>query len=167
MAVGHMLRRAMEGMSYWSQIRLLFVDHPDFLVKHSVMPIPHSMPWLRRLAVNMLRKAYIKTLNDMGHGDLTDAQYHQEWALDVRCVATILGEKAFLFGDTPCAFDCVVFPVLANLKGLHERGLVTQASTAFVESPQLVAYERRFRSLIYPDWDALIRNTDGTLERHT
>ncbi len=68
---------------------------------------------------------------------------------DIAALATILGDKPYLFGDRPCAADATVFAfTAATLAPLAESAV----RDAALEKPNLVAYRDRMMAQYFPEY---------------
>ena len=61
------------------------------------------------------KKRIAATLNSNGIGKFTPEEVYTFGKKDIEAVATILGDKPYLFGETPSSFDATVYSFLANL----------------------------------------------------
>jgi glutathione S-transferase len=79
------------------------------------LPVPRFM---HGLAMGVARDNVIKTLNEQGTGDLTDAQYHEEFLADFTAAETLLERADFAVGDRYTHYDASVFAFLYITRGL-------------------------------------------------
>ena len=66
---------------------------------------------------------------------------------DIKAILTLLGDKPFLFGDTPTAADVSAAPVLASMAGSPTETMLSKRINA--DAP-LMAYLNRVREALYP-----------------
>ena len=66
---------------------------------------------------------------------------------DIKAILALLGDKPFLFGDTPTAADASAAPVLAAMAGSPTETMLSQRINA--DAP-LLAYLDRVREALYP-----------------
>jgi len=66
---------------------------------------------------------------------------------DIQAIVALLGDKPFLFGNTPTAADASAAPVLAAMAGTPTE---TSLSTRITDDAPLMAYLQRVREALYP-----------------
>jgi glutathione S-transferase len=99
------------------------------------LPMP-----LRLIVPRLVRHKVAKTLKLQGCGRHTPAERDELAIKDIDALATLIGEKAFLMGDRPCAADATVFSFVAQLLiPLFE----TPTRTAAEKHQNLVGYRDR------------------------
>jgi glutathione S-transferase len=67
----------------------------------------------------------------------------------LRALATILGEKPYLFGGTPCGVDATAFAMLAGIMTPFFESRLRERAEQF---PTLVAYVDRMMARFYPEF---------------
>lgn len=97
-------------------------------------------PVLRHLVPRQLRKNLKHTLHGMGVGRLTDAERLARVSLDFDAIAAQIGNKTFMFGDTPTAADASVGAILG---GVIAAPVPTPLSRRVANDPVLGAYAER------------------------
>ena len=68
---------------------------------------------------------------------------------DIEALAGLIGDKAFLFGDTPHSADATVFAFLAAIMSPIAETAMRDAALA---TPTLVAYRARMMRRFFPDY---------------
>jgi glutathione S-transferase len=104
LARGISLRRILEDSARLGLYRFQMVEHCDIITQRyvPVVPVPQ---WILRIALRQQRKGVIEMLNLHGYGDLTDAQYQQEFLADVQAVERLLltASSSIPYGDGTAA----------------------------------------------------------------
>lgn len=99
------------------------------------------------LVTRMVRKQALGALDGQGMGRHSDAERFARVKKDIDSVATLLGDKPFLFGEQPSAADVSAVTMLAA-------GAVapvpTETSAYIAGHPVLSAYIERGRKAFYP-----------------
>jgi len=142
------IERMCEDHLYFAMLESRWLDGRIFregLGKHMFGPIPAP---LRPLVKGMLRRMNAKRLAGHGLGRHGKSDIAALARRDIEALATLIGEKLYLMGDTPCGTDGFVF------------GIVTAILTPPIESPlraamvahaNLVAYRDRLTRQFFPD----------------
>lgn len=95
-----------------------------------------------------VRKKVRAALTSHGTAQFTPADRNVRVERDLDAITAQLGDKAFLFGDTPTAADAATAPVLSMINGLP---CDTALRRTVRERAPLLAYVDRTRQAIYPD----------------
>ena len=104
-------------------------------------PLRHLVPGLARRAVT--RQVYAQGMGRHGRDEI-----YAFGVADVAALATRLGDKDYLLGDTPCSLDATVYGFVAQLVGgEHDNPLTRQARA----TPALVDYCRRIEQRCFSD----------------
>ncbi|WP_299026816.1 glutathione S-transferase family protein [uncultured Sulfitobacter sp.] len=72
-------------------------------------------PVLRPLVTSKLRRDLMRTMHGLGLGRMTVQQRLDRVAPDLEAIVTQLGERPFLFGDTPSAADASVGSLIGGI----------------------------------------------------
>ncbi|MEM7595722.1 MAG: glutathione S-transferase family protein [Cyanobacteria bacterium P01_A01_bin.83] len=89
---------------YWLAFENIFLDLLPFPLK-TIFPI---------LALRK-KNRIANTLNYNGIGKFTPEEIYAFGKKDIEALATILGDKSYLFGDKPTSYDSTIYSFLANL----------------------------------------------------
>jgi glutathione S-transferase len=95
---------------------------------------------LRRIVPAKLRKNLMRTMNGMGLGRLTVQQRLERIEPDLLAISDQLGERVYLFGDTPTAADATVG---ASISAIMASPVPTPLSRRVSQDPVLSAYAAR------------------------
>jgi glutathione S-transferase len=72
-------------------------------------------------------------------------------------LSTLLGDKPYFFGTTPCTLDATAFGLLVEIT---DTPIDNSNIKEFVEksTPNLLNFVRRIKRDYWPDWDILCKN---------
>lgn len=101
----------------------------------------------RPLAKWFIRRAVVKGLKRQGVGRFSPEELATLGKRDVSAISTLIGDKPFLMGDTPCAADAAVF---AALSLLMDPASASATRDAALGQENLVAYRERMMSRYFP-----------------
>ncbi len=104
-----------------------------FIDKMAPAPLRAPLKW-------MVRRDIVKRLRTQGVGRFNEAERAALGTRDVETLATIIGDKPYLMGDSPCAADAAVFATLTLLMDPATNSATRDAALA---KPNLVAYRDR------------------------
>lgn len=146
-AVGWALEKMCEEHLYWAIIDARWMVDANF--NKGPRQFFQAAPGpLRPVIIWKIRRDLKRTLYGQGFGRHTRTEIESLAARDLDAIATVLGDKMFLFGDDPHAADASVFAtVLSVLCPLFETGIRSAAQ----EHPNLVAYAKRGMARWFPD----------------
>ncbi|MEP1767179.1 MAG: glutathione S-transferase family protein [Sulfitobacter sp.] len=96
--------------------------------------------FIRGFVTSKLRKNLMQTMRGMGLGRMTAEQRLERVNLDLAAISDQLGDRAFLFGDTPTAADASVG---AMLGGIMAAPVATALSRRVTTDPVLSRYAAR------------------------
>ncbi len=117
----------------WAQYKKVFFGHMPFL--------------LNFIVPKLARKQAIAQVMGQGIGRRSPAARAASAEADVLVLQALLGDKAFLFGDTPSAADATVIPMLRAISAVP----VPTATSELVNGLDAIKnYLERGRSAIYP-----------------
>ncbi len=97
-------------------------------------------PILRRIVPSKLRKNLMRTMNGIGLGRFTVQQRLERIEPDLLAITAHLGERPYLFGDTPTAADATVG---AFMNAIIASPVPTPLSRRVSQDPVLSAYAAR------------------------
>ena len=154
-AISWSLQVMAEDHLYWAMVDFRWNDDTNFNLgpRNLFRKLP---PVLRTLVANKVRSDIVKSLYGHGIGRHSKAEITALADHDFQALATMLGEKPFMFGDTPTNLDALVFGIMAA-------SLCTRFVGSFRETAEqystLKAHCARMAELYYPE----IQNFGGFL----
>ena len=149
--LGEALRQVLETSMYFCITRQRWVDNPKWMKAHLELAAPG---FLRGVIFSKIRSSVIETLDIHSNGDMSNEEYNRVFLNDMKFVAYVLGEKTFLFGDSPTSYDCVAYGMIGSIL---KAGLPCLAHQYMKDSPSLVSYVERMENLLFPDLANLIK----------
>ncbi len=137
-----------EDHLYWVIARTRWLDS-DANFERTVARILDKAPaFARPFAKWAIRRRVRNNAYAHGMGRHSAREAEELGLRDIDALATILGDKPFLFGDAPCGADATAFAfIAATLAPLAESGL----RDAALEKANLVAYRDRMMERYFPD----------------
>ncbi len=108
----------------------------------SMIPKP-----VRGFITNKIRQKLRGSMQAQGMGRHTVEEQFVRADMDIKAIVTLLGDKPFLFGDTPTAADASAAPVIASMAGSPTETMLSKRVNA--DAP-LMAYLGRVREALYP-----------------
>jgi len=114
LAQGHILRRMLEESTYWHIIQERWASEEGW---KSYKPIFLGIvpPVIGHVVVPGIRRKVIQALRAHGLGRHQPEEILALGKADVSAVATMLGDKPFLFGEQPTSFDAVVYAFIVSI----------------------------------------------------
>ncbi len=147
-AVAWAVEKMCEEHLYWLVVRGRWLDDANF--ERGPARIFHAVPAPARPFVKwLIRRKIGKSLRLQGMGRHSSEEAARLGEKDIEALATLLGDKPYLFGETPCGADASVFAfVSATLSPSWESPIREAAENA----PNLVAYRDRLMKRFFPDF---------------
>jgi glutathione S-transferase len=71
------------------------------------------MPF-RPIVQRLVRRKVVKTFKFQGFGRHTPGEQAELAIADIKALATLIGDKAFVLGEKPCGADATVFAFVAS-----------------------------------------------------
>lgn len=143
------LRRTFE--EHFSQI----YDHSFFVCdegwEHARGHFAFLPALLRAVALPMIRSDFKKEAWIKGIGRHETDQIAKMAAADIDAAAAVLGDQAFLFGETPTLADCTVYGFLALILWAP---IPSSARAHLLTVPRLVSYCERMRDRFWSDGES-------------
>ncbi|HIP24387.1 MAG TPA: glutathione S-transferase family protein [Rhodobacteraceae bacterium] len=102
---------------------------------------------VRGFVTKKIRQQVHNSMQAQGMGRHTVEERLTRADIDIRAVMALLGDKPFLFGETPTAADASAAPVLAAMAGSPTKTLL---SKRVKNDAPLTAYLERVQSALYP-----------------
>jgi glutathione S-transferase len=138
-------------------VGLMLEEHLYFAMLHGRWVEDAGWPLVRdsflgdlpAAAQDVVRRHVRDRIVAQGMGVHSREEIHALGVADIAALAAILGERAFLLGERPRTADCATFGFVHNL--LCPR-FDTPLRRAAEGHANLVAYERRMRERLFPDF---------------
>ena len=147
-AIGWCAEKMCEEHLYWLVARAMWMDDANFergpARWFNKLPAP-----ARPFAKWYMRRRVSKNLWSQGMGRHGAAEADRLGVRDIDALAGLIGDKAFLFGDTPHSADATVFAFLAAIMSPIAQTAMRDAALA---TPTLVAYRARMMRRFFPDY---------------
>ncbi len=108
----------------------------------------NEIPWIiNGFVTGKIRKAVRQSVYAQGMGRHSVEEQFTRVNYDIGAIQALLGDKAFLFGDTPTAADMIVVPML---RGIAASVAKTRLRERVLEDEDLMAYLDRGAHTMYP-----------------
>lgn len=149
-AVRLMIWRMMEESFYWYLVQGRYRRDPDFALYDPLWAqfFGHLTPAEKAAAIQDARDRLMTEFYQSGRGRLTWDEVEHMGHRELDAVAAWLGEKPYLFGDTPTSADCAVHGFLQGLIYVpFENGVKDYA----LAQPSIVSFMRRISERYYPE----------------
>lgn len=101
---------------------------------------------VRGFITGKIRKKWRTGLHTQGIGRFTEAERAERVALDLEAIKLQLGNRPYLFGDTPTAADASICPMLSALASIP---LPTEVSNLVKNDDVLTRYIAQMRTALY------------------
>jgi len=142
------IEKLCEDHLYWIGLYVRWIIDDNFERGAARLFDPLPSP-LRPFLKWMVRRRMKNHLWAQGTGRHTVDEITDLGARDIEALSALLGEKAFLFGDSPCAADASAFAFLsANTAAISE----FPVREAILRSENLCAYHDRMMKSYFPDF---------------
>ena len=144
-SLGHMLCRTLEERLYWAVVYSRWIEDSNW---HSIRDNFFGvLPKLIRGPIsNKIRKDMKKTLHGQGIGRHSREQIYDFAQRDIKALSELLGDKPFLFGDTPTRYDCTGLAMAAQCTQTELPTEITEITKRF---PNLKEYWLRTQELYF------------------
>jgi glutathione S-transferase len=124
---------------YWALVASRWIDDANFAKGPAqffkVVPMP-----FRPIVQSLVRRKVKDTLKLQGFGRHTPGEQAELAIADIKALATLIGDKAFVLGEKPCGADATVFAFVASfLTPVFE----TPIRTAVERHANLIGYRNR------------------------
>jgi glutathione S-transferase len=148
LAIGHTIRRMLEESTYWNIVYMRWVDDAGW---KAYVPVLETMlpVVVGNVMLPVLRRGMFKTLHAQGTGRHTLEEVEHLGKQDITALATLMGNKPFLLGDTPTSFDATVY---AFLVGIIAFPVDSEFKQHTLSQGNLVEYCARFKSRYFSNW---------------
>lgn len=146
-AVSRALTLMLDDHTAWTYFMFRYVFHLDTFAKYFRII---SRPWPLYKIIPLLMKRGLR--DKMGRK--SEATIVSVGIEDIRAISRYLGDKQYLFGDTPTKADCGVFGHLSQV--LYPDMPYPHRDFIQTECPNLVRYMEHMRQTYWADWDSLV-----------
>lgn len=102
---------------------------------------------MRGFITKKIRQKVRDSMHAQGMGRHSVEEQFVRADMDIKAVLALLGDKPFLFGDTPTAADASAAPVIASMAGSPTETMLSKRINA--DAP-LMAYLNRVREALHP-----------------
>lgn len=142
------VERMCEDHLYWAAMASRWLDDANFAKGPAQffegLPLP-----LRLIVPSIVRRAVRKALHAQGLGRHSRAEIDRLGIRDIDALATLIGDKEFLFGDEPCSADATAMAIVAQLAiPLFD----TPLHSAIEAHANLIAYHDRAMRRYFPEF---------------
>jgi glutathione S-transferase len=142
------IEKMCEDHLYWVGVHARWMNDANF--ERGPAHFFDSAPALiRPLVKALIRGRVAKALRAQGIGRHTEQEIAELGIRDVEALATLLGDKRFLFGEAPCGADATVFSFVAAALCLIADTPVRDAAE---QHANLVAYRDRMMKAYFPEY---------------
>lgn len=112
-AISHAMARMVEERLYWVVLYSRWVDDHNWPIIKNFW-FGNMPPVIRSLIPMIALKQTKAALNGHGIGRHNSADIYAFGAQDLAALSQQLGEKQFMFGDSPSSLDATAYPIIAN-----------------------------------------------------
>ncbi len=145
-AISRAVIRMAEENLYFVLVCNRWIDDDNWAVARKVLFRGIPKP-LFGFVTRQVRKTAIASLIGQGMGRHSAKERAARASKDLDAIAVLLGDKEYLFGNTPTAADYSVIPIL---QGLATSDVETPSSILVTRNVKLMAYIERGVGTIYP-----------------
>lgn len=148
LARGHAMRRMLEESTYWHLVYVRWALEEGW---KAYRPIFEALfpPVLGQVVPFLLRRKVLQSLRAHGLGLHRPEEILEMGKADISTLATMLGDKPFLFGEQPTSFDAVAHAFIVSITVFP----VDSAFKRYVQEQQnLIRYAERFQQRYYGNW---------------
>lgn len=145
-AVGRLIIRTLEENVYFAIVANRWLQDDHWAVTKGAF-FKGMPPVIRRVIANRIRKGVIAQTKGQGMGRHSEPERVARVAKDLAAIGEILGDKQFLFGDSPTAADATAVPMMRAQAFFP---LENPLSNLVLNNPKLAAYIERGAQEMYP-----------------
>ena len=146
-AIGWCVEKMCEEHLYWVIVHTRWMDEGNF--ERGPARFFSSVPAIARpLAKWFIRRKIAKSLWAQGMGRHSPSEIDALGVRDIEALATLIGDKPYLFGDAPCGADATVFAFVASVLSPMSESAIRDAALA---NANLVAYRDRMMQAYFPE----------------
>jgi glutathione S-transferase len=147
-AIAWAVEKMCEEHLYWLIVRDRWLDDANF-EKGPAKIFERIFAPARPLIKRLIRGKVKKTLHLQGVGRHSADEAARLGVKDIETLATLLGDKSYLFGDVACGADATVFAFVAAVLSPSWESPIRDAAAA---APNLVAYRDRLMNRFFADF---------------
>lgn len=141
-AQGRAVRRMLEEGTYFTMVWLRWGDSAGFDAYKPVL-LGMAPPVIGRAVLGIIRRQVLRSLFAQGTGRHTPDEIQAMARADFGALASLLGDKPFLFGEEPTSYDATAYAFVASVLAFP----VPSSTKTFVEECRnLVAYRERIEA---------------------
>jgi glutathione S-transferase len=145
-AAGWAIERMLEDHLYWAMLHLRWADDVNF-AKGPSQFFAGVSPQVR----DERRARFLDTIHAQGMGRHDAVTVAGLGGRSLAALSTLLGDRPYLFGETPSAVDATAFALFASVATPFFDGKLTRAARSHAN---LVAYGERMMARYYPSFAA-------------
>ncbi|MBI1867452.1 MAG: glutathione S-transferase family protein [Methylocystis sp.] len=142
------IEKMCEEHLYWIMVHARWMNDANF-ERGPAHFFDRAPALIRPLVKATVRRNIAKTLRRQGLGRHSEQEIAELGVRDIEALATLLGDKPFLFGETPCGADATVCAFVA---GVLAPVSDTPVRTAAEGKANLVAYRDRLMKSYFPQF---------------
>lgn len=143
-ATAHACARMLDENTYWTLLYFRWLDDDNW-TQHTRPAFFGSLGFVQRtLLPNFLRKQLKRASHAHGMGRHSPADIARIGIGDYQCLVDLLGEQAFMFGDTPTLLDVSAYTYSAGMLNVPHQSPIRD----FVHTTPLVGYVERMSSYL-------------------
>ena len=117
LAIGHAIKIMLEERLRWCIVYSRWLDKRYWLtfknISRDLLPLPLKI--IFPIVAERKKRRIANTLFSNGIAKFAPEEIYAFGKKDIEALATILGDKPYLFGDLPTSYDAVAYGFLANL----------------------------------------------------
>jgi glutathione S-transferase len=140
----HAWQRMIEESLYWTIVYSRWIDQEGWAA-FAPRVFGFLPPPLRWLVPPLLRKRVARTLDGQGTLRHSKDEIYAFGGRDIHALATLLGDRPYMFGDKPTSLDASATGFLVNIL---QAPLETRLKTDTAQHANLVAYTQRMRGVL-------------------
>lgn len=150
-ALGRAAQVMLEENTWWAVQHHRWIDAFN---EYKKLAQPQGAGIKSNIEIKMGQRKIRSILDHHGIGRHSKDDIYAIGAKDLKALSAILGDKAYLLGETPTTFDCAVFGQLAQivLSGLES----PLTKVVNEECSNLVEYCKRVKEDFWADWDDMV-----------
>lgn len=148
-AISHAMARMLEERTYWATVYSRWIDAHNWPIINKFWF--GSMPPVVRSLIPIIAQRQVKNnLKAHGIGRHDEKDIYAFGAEDLAALSAHLGEKQFMFGDTPTSLDATAYPMITNALIEELPGPLLDAAKSHAN---FTPYVERCQALWFPDFN--------------
>jgi glutathione S-transferase len=149
-ATGWAIEKMLEEHFYWTLVHTRWIDDANF-AGSSAQFFAGVPALIRPILTAIVRRKIAASLKAQGIGRHSGAEIAELGRRDIEALSVLLGDKTYLFGDTPCGTDATAFAFVAESISPKIASPMREATLA---KANLVAYRDRMLAAYFPKFVA-------------